>query len=549
MRADRTDRLLALALIAVLGGCQQPADDDESLTVAEPAVEAPAAALEERLAPAVLARIRDREAWRDRILADTAVPSERRAEALAEVAMLYHAYDLFEPAIDDYSRAIGLAADDHRWVYLRGMARRRLNELDGAMADFARAAELTPDDVPAWVRLGEVAADRGEAGRAEQALSTALELDSECAAAHFALGQLARAAGDLAAAARSFERVLELQPETSAVRTPLGLTYRDLGREEEARAQLERAGEQRVRLTDPLLQRVFELGEGWNGAMREAGELARRGELEAAGQSLRAAIRMDPLAPASRLAWARLLLDRGDLAAAREQTELARFLSQNEVASNRVLARIAIAAENWQQAEEVLRGVTASPQAEQSDWMNLGAILERTGEAAEALEVYRELRNRHPDDSTVLISEVTQLVRLGRCAEGRDIAAAQLARRSNDALLGHAGSRLLSVCGGEGSAERALALAESLFTAAPTAGHAEAVALAHAAAGRFDEAVTWQGRAVELAGESPAGAYHEAVLRGLEQQQMPPVPWPPALRPWILAAPQEDGDDPPARSR
>lgn len=343
MRADHTDRLLALALIALLGGCEQPVDVDESLPGADAAVGAPAAALEERLAPAVLARIRDREAWRDRILADTAVPSEHRAEAFAEVAMLYHAYDLFEPAIGDYSRAIGLAADDHRWVYLRGMARRRLNELDGAAADFARAAELAPGDVPSWVRLGEVAADRGEAEPAEQALSTALELDSECAAAHFALGQLARAAGDLAAAAQSFERVLELQPDTSAVRTPLGLTYRDLGREDDARGQLELAGQQRVRLADPQLQRIYELAEGWNGAMREARELVLGGDVEAAEEALMAAIGMDPLSATSRLAWAGLLLDHGDLDAAREQAELARFLSHDETASRRVLVRIAAA--------------------------------------------------------------------------------------------------------------------------------------------------------------------------------------------------------------
>lgn len=340
----RTDRWHLLIVVAVLAGCQPSADESESAPpAAESVAESPAAGLEDRLAPAVLARIRDREAWRDRILADVSVPPERQAEAVAEVAMLNHAYDLFEPAINHYSRAIERAPDDQRWVYLRGMARRRLNDLEGAVADFARAAELAPNDVPSWVRLGEVAADRGEAARAEEAMSTALELDPACAAAHFALGQQARAAGDLGAAVQSFERVLELQPDTSAVRTPLGLIYRDLGQEDEARAQLERAGDQRVRLVDPLLQRVYELGEGWNGAMREARELASGGNLEAAEEALMAAIGMDPLSATSRLAWARLLLNRGDLDAAREQAELARFLSHDETASRRVLARIAAA--------------------------------------------------------------------------------------------------------------------------------------------------------------------------------------------------------------
>lgn len=341
----RGNPLLSLVLAAGLVACGRPppADEESPPVAAEPVAETPAAGLEERLTPAVSARIRDREAWRDRVLADPSVPPVHRAEAFAEVAMLHHAYDLFEPAIEVYGEAIELAPQDHRWVYLRGMARRRLNDLESAVADFARAAELAPEDVPSWVRLGEVAADRGEADRAEQALSTALELDPDCAAAHFTLGQHARAAGDLAAAVHSFERVLELQPETSAVRTPLGLTYRDLGREEEARAQLELAGQQRVRLADPQLQRIYELGEGWNRAMRKAGELARSGDVQAAEEALIAAIGMDPLSATSRLAWAGLLLDRGDLDAAREQVELARFLSSDESASRRVLARIAAA--------------------------------------------------------------------------------------------------------------------------------------------------------------------------------------------------------------
>lgn len=339
MRASFAAARLTLLLAACTAPPAEESLPDAAMERGGAAATAPAD-LEERLAPGVLARISDRRAWRDRVLADDAVPPERKAEAEAEVGLLHHAYDLFEPTVEAYGRAIDRAHGDYRWHYLRGLAARRLNDLEAAAADFARATELAPEDVPSWVRLGEVARDLGDETQAKQALEAALQLDPECAAAAVALGQLARAEGDLAAAARRFERVLELQPDASVARTPLGLIYRDLGRDADAAAQLERAGDQGVRLKDPLLQRVYELGEGWSAAMREASEAARDGDLEATEKRLMTAIGMDPLSAASRLAWARLLLQRGDPEGAREQAELALFLSHDESQPRRVLARI-----------------------------------------------------------------------------------------------------------------------------------------------------------------------------------------------------------------
>jgi hypothetical protein len=53
--------------------------------------------------------------------------------------------------------------------------------------------------------------------------------------------------------------------------------------------------------------------------------------------------------------------------------------------------------------------------------------------------------------------------------------------------------------------ERAMALARSLISGNPSARHAEAVALALAAQGRWDEAVTWQSQLLDQAqrGDAP----------------------------------------------
>ena len=530
---------VATCLMAI--GCSQPQGDaatvDAQATTGDGAAAA-TASLEERLAPGVLSRIRDRESWRDKTLAESSLSQSQRAEAMAEVAMLYHAYDLFEEARDSYDMAVASAPEDFRWRYLRGLAQRRLNDLEAAAADFRQATQLAPEDVPSWVRLGEVARDRGEADSARSALDRALELDERCAAAMFAFGQQARVDGDLELAADYFERVLELQPSASAVRTPLGLTYRDLGREAEAVRELERAGDQGVRLVDPLLQRIHDLGEGWIGAMRAASEAAEAGDLATAEEKIRVAIAIDPLSVAPRISWARILIGRGELDQAREQTELALFLSADELMPRRTMARIALAEQDWPQAERELRRIADLPTAERSDFENLAALLESSSRQAEALTIYRNLRSQAPDDAELVLSEATQLVQLERCAEALDIVAAQRARRANDAILGHAESRLLSTCPGAKNADQALALAQSLFTAASTAGHAEAVALALASASRFAEASEWQRRAIELAGDSsPALAHYRSVLREFEQGTPTAHPWPQAERNWIFAGP------------
>lgn len=535
-------RLSALALGLVLSACadrepEEPASGAEPADSAAPAPAETTISLEKRLNPEVLARIRDREAWSHRVLTDTSVPAERKAEAAAEVAMLYHAYDLFDEGYEAYSQATKINPDDYRWHYLGGMAARRVNDLVAAAAAFERATTLAPEDVPSWVRLGEVARDRGERARATDALSKALELDPDCAAALFALGQQARNDGDLELAAERFERVLEVQPEASVVRTPLGLTYRDLGREEEAAAQLERAGDQGVSLDDPLLQRIYDLGEGWIQVMRAANEAAQAGDLDAAEDRLKAAIALDPLSTSPRLSWARVLTHRGDHEGAKEQAELALFLAADPLEARRALARIAIDERDWTAAERELRRVAALPGATRSDSIDLGAVLESGGKPTEALSLYRDLRAARPEDPNLVVSEATQLVRLGRCSDALEVVSAELEQRPNDAILGHARARLLVGCE-PSDPNQALQIAESLFAALPSAGHAEAVALAHAGSGRFDQAVEWQRRALELASvDSPARSHHRYVLERLERRQLPPLPWPPAVRSWIFAAP------------
>jgi hypothetical protein len=76
---------------------------------------------------------------------------------------------------------------------------------------------------------------------------------------------------------------------------------------------------------------------------------------------------------------------------------------------------------------------------------------------------------------------------------------------------------------------QALELAMKVFAAEPSLAHAETVAMAHAAAGNFGQAVAWQTRAVEEAGRRhlPDGvvARMEDALGGYGRGEPVRAPW------------------------
>ncbi len=526
MRSEIVANLLLVVLgLVVLGSaCTETAV--QSPTVEDSGNSEPIATVEERLDSGVLKRLQDRQAWNQRVQSDATVAADRKAEALGEVAMLHHAYDLYPEAEEFYSQAIQRNGSDHRWFYLRGMARRRSNDTSGAIADFRSAVDLQPENVPSRVRLGEILRDQGEQDESLAILRSALEQDPICAAALFALGQDARSRNDLADAVRLFEQVLELQPDASAVRTPLGLSYRDLGREDDARTQLAEAGNVGVRLNDPLLQRIYELGEGWSDTMRQASESARHGDFEEAERQLKIAIGLDPLAPAPRVSLGRIFFNRGEAESAAQQLSLALFLSESAPQARRTLAQIAIANQDWRQAEVHLGSIGADEQT-LADRATQARVLERLGRASQALDIYRDLRNEQPENSEVWVGEAAQLVTLERCPEATDLLSQGLAARPNDAVLGHALARLLATCTATRDSTRALQLARSLFNGFATPGHGEAVAMALASTGNTAEAVTWQRRAMELAGTSdPAYPWLTANYQRLASELPITTPWP-----------------------
>jgi len=475
---------------------------------AGPSAAAPAAA--PALDPAVARRLAERERWQRAVAGSREATPEQQAEALGEVAGLYYGYELPERAEPLYRKARELAPRDPRWPYYLGQIYRGANEPQQAIAMFRRAVELAPKDVAARVRLGEVLLEQGRLDEAVPELERALALDPKCAAADFRLGLVADARGDRARAARLFAAALALQPDASAIRRPLAADYRALGREADARAELAKAGDVVVALDDPLMARLYDRVQTWQTAMASGDAAMAAGKADAAAAAYKKAVAIDLLDVRSRVRLGGALAAQGDAAGAREEYQLALKLAPGDPDAELGLGYLYLRTGDAKAAVAAYRAALAGRPDDVPARFNLAGALRASGTASDldqALREYARLAELAPDNALVYLGRATAQLQLGRCADARATVATAAARLPRDGAVAQAQARLLATCpgGDAGDRARALEIANALYAARPAPEHAEAVAMALAALGRYGEAVERQRQAIrdaEAAGKS-----------------------------------------------
>jgi tetratricopeptide (TPR) repeat protein len=129
------------------------------------------------LAPVVLAETAGLEAEvlqlvEQKVAAVRAAPSDARAHA--DLALVYEANGLFEPAWTSFAQA--LALDDSRpiWLYHRALALHEGGQGEPALAELRRAAQRLPDEPAVQQRLGQWLLERGDPAGAAAAFQQAL---------------------------------------------------------------------------------------------------------------------------------------------------------------------------------------------------------------------------------------------------------------------------------------------------------------------------------------------------------------------------------------
>lgn len=154
-------------------------------------------------------------------------------------------------AIEEYTKAVGLAPDDPREHYNLGRALEKLGRTEEATAQYEEALRLNPNYADAHNNLGVALAQQGRMEEAIDHCRTALRLQPDDPGTHYNLGMVFLNAGRLSEAAEQYQEALRLNPAYADAHLNLGDAYLQLDRLPDALGEYESALQ--LKPDDPLV--------------------------------------------------------------------------------------------------------------------------------------------------------------------------------------------------------------------------------------------------------------------------------------------------------
>jgi len=350
------------------------------------------------------------------------------AQAFGRMGLLYHAYDLLEPAEACYRNARLLEPKDPDWAYLLGLVLQRRGRLDESALELKAALALKPEDAPTLLHLGQVEHARNRLSQAQTRFQEALEADPQCHAARFGQGEVARSSGDLAGAAERFSAVLRDQPTALQVHYPLSQVLIRLGREDEAIPHLTRASERSLSVggrpdcRDPLGLDLAQLRTGSAAAIRHGLQARLAGEAGQELDLLRRAVKTAPNDPQAHQRLARLHFQRNELATARTHFAEAVRLTPGNPELQGGLGSVLLRLERYSEAERHFRLALDVRPNSIHHRLQLALTLQRQERYQEAIAAYTVVLESEPTHKRALLQRGMSFAQLNRPREaGRDM--------------------------------------------------------------------------------------------------------------------------------
>lgn len=403
------------------------------------------------LEPAVVEQIRAAERHVRNAVAQRSGTSNV-ASAYGSIAVLFHAYEIFDSAEPAYLNAVRLAAGEPRWPYLLGYLYQQTGRFEEAMTQFVTVLQRQPERREASARLADVYLQVNRLRDAREQYRGLIDVFP--AFARNGLGEVALREGRFEEAAGHFRAALERAPQATALHYSLAMAYRGLGRLDQARGELAQRGPAGIRVGDPTVDALADLVRGERllviqgrraldaGDLRAAADLFAKavsavpdsiaartnlasvlvqlGEPEKAIEQFDAAVRLNPADEESTIHLAILLSDRSRFADAIAVLTRAYARSPDAIRTTTTLARLLAAAPNpgvrdgakalelamrvYESAPAPVHGETVAlallelrrcPEA--LDWMRRAiATAQQSGDASEAARLKGELRRYEP---------------------------------------------------------------------------------------------------------------------------------------------------------
>ncbi len=374
------------------------------------------------------------------------------SDAQRQRARLLRLIGRHRDAVQALEALIAEDPDDASALFERGLIEQRAGDLRRAQRWLERAVTAAPTDHVPRLHLAEVLYHRGQNEQSLEALDALLEIAPLAAEAHllrgFVLGDMGHHEAGLASARRASEinpslqaaqpdlsldavgaaasasaavhGVLGIEPGGGLARYSLGLAFRQRGYFDEGRREFERALEQgedarlvrhAIAELDLIAGRHDEARIAYEALLAERDEQPRHwneygvalhqaGDLAAAAESYRRALRVDPRYAIAYNNLGVALADAGEAATAREALARAAELDTSLVCARLNLARWQAAHRDPLAALGILRELVAFHAGNADAWHEMGLVLgdlHRPSDARDAFVRAIELRADHAE--------------------------------------------------------------------------------------------------------------------------------------------------------
>lgn len=462
-------------------------------------------------------------------------------DAWGRLAEIFHAHDLYGPAVSAYDKAAELAPESFRWRYLAAHAEKHLNP-ERSASRFQQALALDSRQDAARIALADILIDLGRLVEARKVLEKVAEYGDYTGLAKLGLARLELLKNDQAAARMRLEEARRETPESGDIHGLLAQVYRRAGEHERAaRAeQLAKLHSRSLRPPDQIITAMESLAVNSRAYTERGISLADRGEYQAAERQFRVALELGAQTAIDHSNLASTLLHLGNRAEALAQFKHAMTLGPDnpEVLNNYGLALLQ--GDSLRQAEKMLmRALAADPnyasahlnlgvlRERQQDaegaeeaylraleidaaladgWLNLGSLRARRGDYAAAIDAWEQLRQLRPDDPAAIYNLGLAHRKLGQHARAAALFSKglKIAPNSSRFVAELAWEQATAPEPEARNGQAALALAERLVSANPSEPRfidIKAAALAEISA--FDAAIKLAEQAAALA---PSGS-------------------------------------------
>lgn len=319
----------------------------------------------------------------------------------------------YEAAAREFTAAQDLDARSHEALQALADAWRKAGKPEAAIPPLRRAFELQPDNLELQLNLGAAYADSGLVERATEVLEEAAAKHRRAASAHFNLATLHARQQRYENAAAALRQALQIEPGHEEAHLALAKVLVRQHRYSEALAQ-----------ANGYLARRAPPSREFDARHVEGVSLRQLGRLEEAERALRRANELNPDHADVCYNLGFVLLRRGALGEARRQLEKARQLDPDnpdirfQLAN--VLHRLRETAAARQEFEEFERRKQSAQQANEAAMTaNRGNEKLQQGDAAGAVELYRDALGLDPNNAETYYNLAIALDRLGQLDEKR----------------------------------------------------------------------------------------------------------------------------------